>query len=158
MRRESEISMEEDVVILIAEDEEGHALLIKKNLLRAGITNQITRFRDGARLLDFLYQRGEPPHRQQGCSYLLLLDRRMPRVDGVEVLRELKGQDEYKLLPIIVITTTDDPREIQECHRLGCNNYITKPVDYNKFVEAIRKLGLFLKVVQVPETGSESHE
>ena len=87
---------------------------------------------------------------ESGVAYLLLLDIRMPKVDGVEVLRRLKADECLRKMPVIIITTTDDPREVQKCHQLGCNSYITKPIDYDKFVEAIRKLGLYLMVVQVP--------
>ena len=85
-----------------------------------------------------------------------MLDIRMPKVDGVEVLRQLKQDPELTKIPVTMITTTDDPREVEECHLLGCSNYITKPVDYNKFVEVIRQLGLFLLVVEVPKINGES--
>lgn len=143
--------MKKDVVIAIAEDDEGHAKLIRKNLQRAGIYNEIVWFKDGQETLDFLFKRGAGPHRETGVPYLLLLDLRMPKVDGVEVIRQLKQDDELRKIPIIVITTTDDPREVEYCHSLGCNNYITKPIDYEKFVVAIRQLGLFLMVIEVPE-------
>lgn len=144
--------MKKEVVILIAEDDEGHAALIKKNLKRAGISNEIMHFRDGAEALDFLMgSNGGGPHRKPNIAYLLLLDIRMPKVDGVEVLRQVKGHEELRKMPVIMITTTDDPREIENCHTLGCSNYITKPIDYEKFVESIRQLGLFLMVVEVPQ-------
>jgi len=75
----------------------------------------------------------------------------MPKLDGIEVLRKLKADPELKKIPVIMITTTDDPREVETCHTLGCNNYITKPVEYDVFVNAIRQLGLFLTVVQIPK-------
>ena len=86
---------------------------------------------------------------------LLLLDIKMPRVDGVEVLRQLKSDPQTALVPVIMLTTTDDPREIQRCYELGCSVYITKPVDYQAFVEAINRLGLFLQVVRIPDTNHE---
>ncbi len=144
--------MKKEVVILIAEDDEGHAALIKKNLKRAGISNEIVHFKDGAEALDFLVgSNGGMPHRKANIAYLLLLDIRMPKVDGVEVLRQVKGHEELRKMPVIMITTTDDPREVEHCHTLGCSNYITKPIDYEKFVESIRQLGLFLMVVEVPQ-------
>ncbi len=144
--------MKKEVVILIAEDDEGHAALIKKNLKRAGISNEIMHFRDGAEALDFLMgSNGGGPHRKPHIAYLLLLDIRMPKVDGVEVLRQVKGHEELRKMPVIMITTTDDPREIENCHTMGCSNYITKPIDYEKFVQSIRQLGLFLMVVEVPQ-------
>lgn len=142
--------MKKEVVILIAEDDEGHATLIQKNLARAGITNEMVHFKDGQETLDFLFRRGKERTRQTAVSYLLLLDIRMPKVDGVEVLRQLKQDIELRKLPVIMVTTTDDPVEVDRCHEIGCSNYISKPVDYDKFVEAIRQLGLFLSVVEVP--------
>jgi CheY-like chemotaxis protein len=86
---------------------------------------------------------------------VLLLDIRMPKVDGIEVLRQVKCDPELKKLPVIMVTTTDDPREIDRCHELGCSNYITKPVEYSQFVETIRRLGLFLLTVEVPTLNGE---
>ena len=88
-------------------------------------------------------------------GYVLLLDIKMPKVDGVEVLRQLKQDDELKKLPVIMVTTTNNPKEIDECYRLGCSHYITKPVDYDAFVETIQKLGLFLKIVQLPHLNGQ---
>ncbi len=141
---------QQEINIILAEDDEGHASLIIKNLKRAGFRNNFLQFKDGQEVLDFLFMRGEGPHRISGKSYLLLLDIRMPKVDGVEVLRQIKEDSELSKLPVIMVTTTDDPREIENCHSLGCNVYITKPVDYEQFTDAVRKLGLFLKVVKVP--------
>lgn len=148
--------MRKEIHIIIAEDDDGHAALINKNLRRAGIENDIIRFADGQQVLDFLFRKGDGPHRKAGDSYLLLLDIRMPKVDGIEVLRQLKADEELRKIPVIMVTTTDDPREVEHCHLLGCSNYITKPVDYEKFVNAIRQLGLFLMIVQVPAVNGNS--
>ena len=150
--------MNKEVVILIAEDDEGHASLIRKNLKRAGITNEIQHFKDGQEILDFLMGSNNGHHRKSGAAYLLLLDIRMPKVDGVEVLRQVKQDEELRKIPVIMITTTDDPREVENCHKLGCSNYIAKPIDYDKFVESIKQLGLFLMVVEVPEVNGEMRE
>jgi CheY-like chemotaxis protein len=136
--------------ILIAEDDDGHARLISLTLEEAGLTNPIQRFRNGREALDFLFQRAPGPKRQEGGSYLLLLDIRMPLVDGVQVLRTIKEHPALKSLPVIMLTTTDDPREIQTCYELGCNCYITKPVEFGAFTESLKRVGLFLKVVRVP--------
>lgn len=148
--------MKGELVILIAEDDEGHAALIQKNLRRAGITNQIIHFKDGEEALTFLFNGKDENHLVSGTSYLMLLDIRMPKVDGVEVLKRVKEDPKLKKMPVIMITTTDDPREVQHCHELGCSSYITKPIDYDNFVQAIRQLGLFLMVVEVPEINGES--
>ena len=142
--------MNQEVIILIAEDDEGHADLIRKNLKRAGIANTIIHFRDGQETIDFLFCRGDGPHRTTRNAYVLLLDIRMPKLDGTEVLEQLKADAELRKIPVVMITTTDDPREVDHCHALGCSTYLTKPVEYDAFVHAIRQLGLFLAVVQVP--------
>jgi CheY-like chemotaxis protein len=147
--------MHEDVVILVAEDDEGHAGLIKKNLKRAGIINQVLLFGDGQEILDFLLGEGPGEHMRHNTAYVLLLDIRMPKVDGTQVLKRLKDHPELRKMPVVMITTTDDPREVEKCHELGCNNYITKPIDYDSFVNTIRQLGLFLAVVRVPEINAE---
>ncbi|MGA2749941.1 MAG: response regulator [Verrucomicrobiota bacterium] len=148
------MSMTSEVVILIADDDLGHVRLIEKNLSRAGLHNPIERFENGQAILDFLFGRGA---RKRGheASYLLLLDIRMPQVDGVEVLRQIKEDPELRKIPVIMLTTTDDPREVERCHALGCSNYVVKPVDYGKFAEAIKQVGLFIALVQVPEVRAQ---
>ena len=125
-----------EIVILIAEDDAGHARLIEKNLTRAGLNNRIERFDNGQAVLDFLFRRGAGAHRVLDTPYLLLLDIRMPQVDGIEVLRQVKEHPELRKVPVIMLTTTDDPREVERCHAIGCASYIVKPVDYEKFAEA----------------------
>ena len=142
-------------MIITAEDDVGHAELIKKNLKRAGINNKIIHFKDGEETLNFFFRKGKGPHHEPRTPYVLLLDVRMPKVDGVEVLTQIKQDDDLKKMPIVMITTTDDPYEVEKCHALGCNNYITKPVIYEKFMEAIRHLGLFLLVVEIPKINGE---
>ncbi|MFA8342192.1 MAG: response regulator [Rhodothermaceae bacterium] len=141
--------MNKEVVILIAEDDPGHASLIKKNLKRAGISNNIMHFTDGQQVLDYIFQ-NKSDEDFKSKSYLLLLDIRMPKVDGIEVLRQVKEDKELKKIPVIMITTTDDPKEVNACHKLGCSTYIVKPIDYEQFIRAIRQLGLFLSVVEIP--------
>ena len=143
-----------DTVILVADDDAGHARLIEKNLTRAALGNRIERFADGQEVLDFLFCRGERK-RERETPYLLLLDIRMPKVDGVEVLRQLKQDDELRKLPVIMLTTTDDPREVERCHALGCSNYVVKPVDYLHFADAISRMGNFITLVKVPELNQE---
>ena len=145
--------MTKEVIILVADDDAGHVRLIEKNLRRAGLNNPIERFENGQEILDFLFGCGER-RRSRELSYLLLLDIRMPKVDGVEVLRQVKEDPELKKIPILMLTTTDDPREVERCHGLGCNSYIVKPVDYEKFADAIKQMGLFISLVQVPELHS----
>ncbi len=144
----------EAISIVLAEDDDGHASLIHRNLSRAGLVNGFVRLKDGQDALDYLRCEGEYAARQPEGTFLLLLDINMPRVDGVEVLRRLRADPKTAMIPVIMLTTTDDPREIERCYQLGCNVYITKPVDYTAFIEAIQRLGLFLQVVRVPRNGS----
>lgn len=139
-----------EVTILIAEDDPGHALLIRKNL-KKHITNNMVHFDDGKGLLDFLYNRNF----KDNASYILLLDIDMPEMDGIEVLKRLKTDEKFRKIPVIMLTTTDDPKEIERCYNLGCNVYITKPIDYDKFVEAIERLGLFTTIIEVPEINGD---
>lgn len=141
------------VTIVLAEDDDGHATLIQRNLERAGLANGFIRLKDGQDALDFFRGEGSHAGRVLDPSVLLLLDINMPRMDGVEVLRALKADPNTALIPVIMLTTTDDPREVQRCYQLGCNVYVTKPVDYQAFIDAVKRLGLFLQVVQVPRNG-----
>lgn len=147
--------MKKEVEIIIAEDDMGHANLIKRNLKRSGVLNGIIHLKDGQETLDYLFQKNKENKRKNNIPLLLLLDIKMPKVDGIEVLRKLKEDKELRKIPVIMITTTDDPNEIDACHELGCSNYITKPIDYDNFIDAIRKLGLFLLVVEVPIINGE---
>ena len=148
-----------ELTILIAEDDDGHAELIIENLRDAGINNQIIRFRNGQEALDFFFNgpqaNDQTTVRVHGQAYMLLLDIRMPKVDGVEVLRQIKADPELKKMPVLMLTTTDDPREIEKCYSLGCSCYITKPLDYKQFSDTLTRLGLFLLVVQIPQLDSE---
>lgn len=145
--------MNQPPTILIVEDDEGHAILIRENLEMAGLKNPIRHFRDGQAILDFFFDRGGRTLPNRDGPYLALLDIRMPKVDGIEVLRRLKADPELRKLPVVMLTTTDDTREVERCHALGCNVYIQKPVDYDRFAEAIRRLGLFVDLLIVPPVG-----
>ena len=142
----------EPILIVLVEDDDGHANLVERNLKRAGVANGVLRLKDGQEAIDFVQGKGDYSGRTTSQPMLLLLDIKMPRVDGMEVLRQLKADPRTALIPVIMLTTTDDPREIQRCYELGCSVYITKPVDYQAFVEAINRLGLFLQVVRIPDT------
>lgn len=140
------------VRILLADDEKGHVDLIIRNLRRTGISNEIQHFDNGQAIIDHLkiIEKEDQPL----DSYLVLLDIRMPKVDGFDVLKFIKSSPRLKSIPVIMVTTTDDPTEVQRCHELGCNNYVTKPIEYKEFVEAIKRLGLFIQIVKVPEVES----
>jgi CheY-like chemotaxis protein len=149
--------MTADTVILVAEDDPGHFALVKKNLWRSCVYGDILHFKDGQEIVDFLFSRngkGLSPNK----SYILLLDIRMPKVDGVEVLEKMKRDEELRKIPVIMLTTTDDPREVDRCYALGANLYISKPTDYNKFMDTIERLGNFLSLlsVKVPKIQSSA--
>jgi CheY-like chemotaxis protein len=141
------------VTIIMIEDDEGHARLIEKNIRRAGVNNEILPFTTGASALDFLLGADGTGMHHAGEALLILLDLNLPDMTGVDILQQVKQSPGLKLAPVVVLTTTEDRREIQRCYDLGCNVYVTKPVDYEHFAQAIRQLGLFFSVIQVPETG-----
>ena len=138
------------VTILVVDDDEGHAELVRRNLRRSGINNPIVTLTTGAQAVDYVLRRDAYASRPGNGALLVLLDINMPGLDGVEVLRQIKANSEAKKIPVLMLTTTDDPREINRCYELGCNIYITKPVEPAAFVEAIQRLGLFLSVVSIP--------
>jgi len=141
---------QQPVNIVMIEDDEGHARLIEKNIRRAGISNTIHHFTDGTSALAFLYDAEDGPARNGPA--LVLLDLNLPDMSGTDILARLKGDGSaLRRTPVVVLTTTDDKIEIQRCYDLGCNVYITKPVNYENFADAIRQLGLFLSVIQVPD-------
>ena len=147
------MSEQRHVTIVMIEDDEGHARLIERNIRRAGISNEIRHFLDGASALHFLKN-------DEGGPALVLLDLNLPDMSGTDILARVKSNERLKRTPVVVLTTTDDKMEIQRCYDLGCNVYITKPVNYESFADAIRQLGLFLSVIQVPEVehGAEAGE
>ena len=144
--------MIQETVILIAEDDSGHFALVKRNLWRSCVVEDIIQFQDGQEILDFLFSDEPGQGRKPNSRYIIMLDIRMPKVDGKEVLAKVKGDPSLKNIPVIMLTTTDDLDEIDRCYKLGCNFYIVKPADYNKFMEAVQSLGDFLSTggIQVP--------
>ena len=142
--------MNQEVTLLLAEDDDGHADLIEELLREVGVKNPLVRFRDGQEVLDYLQGSKGGASLESGHPYLLLLDIRMPRVSGVEVLRQVKAHPLWKEIPVIMLTTTDDPQEIQNCYEYGCNCYITKPVEFVRFATVLRQLGLFMLIMQLP--------
>ena len=140
------------VTIIMVEDDEGHARLIEKNIRRAGVNNEIIAFTDGNSAMSWLLGPDGSGVANKGRALLVLLDLNLPDMSGVDILKTVKENEHLKRAPVVVLTTTDDKVEIQRCYDLGCNVYITKPVNYENFANAIRQLGLFFSVIQVPET------
>ncbi len=149
--------MREDIVILIAEDDSGHFALVKKNLWRSCVSNSFLHFKNGQDVLDFLYMRGDGPKMTPNTAYLLLLDIRMPKVNGTDVLSEIKQHPELKKIPVIMLTTTDSSREVQRCYDMGCSFYIVKPSKYNDFMASVEHLGALLSLagVEIPVINPE---
>jgi CheY-like chemotaxis protein len=139
------------VKIIMVEDDEGHARLIERNIRRSGVNNDILPFTNGTEALNFLLGPDRTGAIHKGQALLILLDLNLPDMTGIDILRQVKENIYLKYAPVVVLTTTDDAEEIKRCYDLGCNVYITKPVNYENFANAIRQLGLFFSVIQVPQ-------
>jgi CheY-like chemotaxis protein len=143
------------LTILLAEDDDGHATLIRRNLDRAHIKAELLRMRNGQEILDHL-ARG-PGENPPLLPRLVLLDISMPKLDGIEVLRPIKADPATRAIPVYMLTTTDNPMEIERCFELGCNAYVTKPIAYDAFIRTIERLCGFLEITQLPGTVLTKH-
>ncbi|MBN9598785.1 MAG: response regulator [Afipia sp.] len=139
------------VKIIMVEDDEGHARLIERNIRRSGVNNDIMPFTNGTEALNFLLGADGTGAAHKDQALLILLDLNLPDMTGIDILKQVKENSYLKYAPVVVLTTTDDAEEIKRCYALGCNVYITKPVNYENFANAIRQLGLFFSVIQVPQ-------
>lgn len=139
-----------EVTIVLAEDEPAHARLVERNLRRAGVGNPLVHATDGRAALDLVRHHARGDDRVRPGQLLVLLDLNMPVMDGYEVLAALKTDAATRRIPVIVLTTTDVPEDVQRCYDLGCNVFITKPVEFEAFAEAVRRVGLLLSVMAVP--------
>ena len=142
--------MSDPVTIVMIEDDEGHARLIERNIRRSGINNEIVPFTNGTAAVDYLFGEDGTGASRKGEALLVLLDLILPDMTGIDILKRVKENKYLKATPVVVLTTTDDSHEIKRCYEHGCNVYITKPVNYESFANAIRQLGLFFSVIQVP--------
>ncbi len=154
------------VTILLVEDDDGHARLLEKNLRRGGVLNRLVRVCDGQEALDYVSRTGQY---QDATAYplpgIVLLDVRMPRLDGFEVLAQMKNNPGLLKIPIIMLTSTDNQKEINRAYELGANGYVVKPVGVEAFIDRVVKLGMFIEVIEFPEnyvrdgngTGNERH-
>lgn len=145
--------MREDFVIILAENDLNHALLIIKIFRKIGFENEILHFGNSKEVMDFLFRRGNGPRRAKDTSYLLILG--ISDSNEKEIIKEIKQDLSLKIMPIIIIANTDNPKETEECYELGCNIYLAKPVNYKEFVDLVSKLGLFLAIVEVPKINHE---
>jgi CheY-like chemotaxis protein len=142
--------------VLLTEDDDGHATLIRRNLERIRLKAEIVRLRDGQETLAYLQRQFAGEIRSH--PMLLLLDIRMPGIDGTEVLRQIKCDQRMRGLPVYILTTTDNPLEVDRCFELDCNAYVTKPVAYEAFTSAIERLCSFLEVSHLPMWPPESKD
>jgi CheY-like chemotaxis protein len=139
--------------ILLVEDDDAHAQLIEANLRRGGLGNPIERFDNGQAVLNFLNCEGDFLGRERPESLIMLLDLNMPGIDGGQVLAAVKSDASLRKMPVIVLTSTDEPGEIENAYERGCNAYVTKPVRYDQFVGTIQRLGQFVTLLAVPRGG-----
>ena len=139
------------VTVLLVEDDPGHAALIKKNLKRAGINNPFLHLEDGQKAADFIFGKGEYEGKARPSKLLVLLDLNMPLLDGYQLLKMMKEDNTTRNIPVVVLTTTQSGDDVKRCYELGCNVFVTKPVEYDEFADAIRKLGLFIEIMMVPD-------
>lgn len=137
-------------IILLAEDDPNDVELVLDALKAHNIVNQIIVTRDGAECLDYLHRRGEFAERENGNPLLILLDLKMPKVDGFEVLRDVKSDPALKAIPVIVLTSSKQERDILTSYNLGVNAFVVKPVDFDQFMQVVRDLSLFWLLINEP--------
>ena len=138
------------ITVLLAEDDDGHARLVEKNLGRVDLRCEFLRFRNGAETLEYLWQVC-PRNGHSNSPLVLLLDLNMPGTDGLTVLEKLRQDERTRTIPVIVLSTSHTSAEIRRCYELGCNAYVTKPVDYAQFTNSIRQLAGFFTIVEFPD-------
>ena len=137
----------EQVEILLAEDSDADAEMTIRALRRNNLANHLVRVKDGAEALDFIFRRGAYASRPAGAPKLVLLDLKMPKVDGIEVLRQVKSNEETKAIPVVMLTSSAEERDIIASYSLGVNSYVVKPVDFAKFVDEVAKAGCYWVLV-----------
>jgi len=135
--------------ILLVDDESAHSTLVERNLRRVGLTSEIVKLENGQQALDWL-EKMKDKNKEVNTPFILL-DINMPVKNGIEVLAEIKGNQNTCHIPVVMLSTTDSPEEIEQCYKLGCNAYITKPIMHDEFQEKIRELGLFMNIISLPK-------
>jgi CheY-like chemotaxis protein len=138
------MSAKTESIIVMVEDDRGHARLIEKNLRRHGIDVTIIRFEDGKPALEYIFHSPEIDLLSDTVMMVVLLDLNLPVLDGYEVLRRLREDQRTRHMPIIVFTSTDDEEEMDRCYSLGCDHFVTKPMDYGEFMQVTRELGEYI--------------
>lgn len=136
--------------ILMAEDDPNDVELTLTALAEHKLADEVQVVRDGAEALDYLYRRGAFAQRAAGDPVVVLLDIKMPKVDGVEVLRQIRADPRLRLMPVVILTSSREERDLVKSYRLGVNAYVVKPVDFRAFLDAVKELGVFWAVVNEP--------
>ena len=145
-------STKQSIMIMLVDDDDGHRLLIRESLRAGGIVNEIVEMPDGQQAMDYLERRGQfQDSAKSPRPGLILLDIKMPKVNGFTLLEKVKSNNELKQIPVIMLTSTDDQIEINRCYMLGANSYVVKPIRYEEFQDRIKTIGLFLDIVRLPE-------
>jgi len=140
--------------ILLVEDDPKDIELTLDALAEHNLANEIVVARDGVEALDYLYRRGAFASRPEGNPVVILLDIKMPRLDGLQVLRQLKADEQMRLIPIVILTSSKESRDLEECYKLGANGYVVKPVRFAEFVEAVKRVGVYWVLINEPPPGS----
>jgi CheY-like chemotaxis protein len=140
--------------ILMVEDDPKDVELTLTALEEYKLANEVVVTRDGAEALDYLYYRGNFTTRTPGNPAVLLLDLKLPKVDGLEVLQQIRSDEKLKMIPVVVLTSSREERDMVASYTLGVNAYVVKPVDFHEFVNAIKELGIFWAVINEPPPGS----
>lgn len=140
--------------ILLAEDDPRDIELTLAALSENKLVNDVVVVRDGEEALDYLYRRGRYASRPEGQPVVVLLDLKMPKIDGIEVIRKLKSDEQMRTLPLVVLTSSRESRDLEECYRLGVNAFVVKPVHFGAFMEAVKEVGAFWAIVNEPPPGS----
>ncbi|QYG03735.1 response regulator [Massilia sp. NP310] len=143
--------------ILLVEDNPHDLELTLIALSKSQLANEVVVVRDGAEALDYLHRRGEFAERQQGSPAVILLDLKLPKVDGLEVLKEIRNSEGLKSVPVVMLTSSKEEQDVVRSYQLGVNAYVVKPVDFNEFVRAIGDLGIFWAVLNEPPPGSRRY-
>jgi CheY-like chemotaxis protein len=140
--------------ILLVEDDPKDVELTLTGLAEYNLVNEVVIARDGEQALDYLYRRGDHQTRPNGNPAVMLLDLKLPKVNGFEVLEQVRADENLKMIPIVVLTSSHEERDLVKSYKLGVNGYVVKPVDFHQFVNAVKELGVFWAVINEPPPGS----
>ena len=146
--------MNELARILLVEDDPRDVELTLTALGEYNLANEVEVTRDGEKALDYLYSRGEFSTRSHDNPAVMLLDLKLPKIDGLEVLQQIRSDERLKLIPVVVLTSSHEEKDMIRSYQLGVNAYVVKPVDFHEFVNAIKELGVFWAVINEPPPGS----